>query len=889
MKKNIRLVLWAAILGGIGSLWILVQAQAQTNEQGGGRIDAFTFYIPYPADILDDQFETALSDAPPERPPSLIDNNIITLISIAIDRQGSIIYYDHWEDGYEANLSQPTQTSTQIWGDNNPANGMPPGYSTDLLASPDTGQDDVITLRNSVELPRDPGTLFYDGGDLLTSEGGAIAVTYTFWTDDPGPGPLFMDAWELYPTNRWGTRYRIPVGEDLAGTGPNQRPGFDIVGLNIQAVSNNTSVQIDLDNSGDFEISVTLNQGEQFTRLGTEGSVGSGSVLAGANIQASNPVQVHIFTGNPTSRYEARGYTIVPVDQLTFDYLSPRSSDGDFWLFNPDDDDLEVRVETAITPPETIIVPADSTIKYPPAGLSPATGMRFTSADERSFSVLATFDETDVQDWGYAVLPFNRLATQALVGLGLGNVREPPNNDQSRIYVTAVEETTIFVDYDNDGNVDAGFDVSPLSETFITDPEDNDMTGAFLFTSDDTPFATVWGQDQDADPGVPSLDAGTGIVPLPSMLLQKTFRMAEDVDCTGSVTVADAVEFRLQYFSQTVNTIHNVVIADNLPASVTYIPNSTQLNGAPVPDSSSGTPFLLDEGGLNVGDLAAMGTGLLTFRVTVNETGVPIINQALISSEELPQGSDLVVIFTATDARTPLYHIHQTILDPADGFTSGGQTITFSVSITNTGSEIISAFPLQNVFDPTHLAFLGAVPPPETTVPGQVEWVDLTNTFGDLVPGATINLTVNLIVLENVPPDLIQTNLRAIGVGGELSNGTILPTCSDVTALNIRPAQAPTPSPTVTNTPTSPPPPTNTPKSPDNPTPPPPPPSTPTGTPVAVNIPVPTSTVFPVNLLPETGQREKLGTWAGFWGWLVFGTIMAGVCHICWRISRLRT
>ncbi|MBE7469417.1 MAG: IgGFc-binding protein [Anaerolineales bacterium] len=882
MKKHIRLVLWATILGGIASLWILVQAQAQSNEQGGGRIDAFTFYIPYPADILDDQFETALSDAPPDRPPSLIDNDIITLISIALDREGSVIYYDHWEDGYESNLSQPTQASTQIWGDNNPANGIPPGFTTDLLATPGTSQDDVITLRNTVALPRDPGAFFYDGGDLLTSEGGAIAVTLSFWTADPGPGPLFMDAWELYPTNRWGARYRVPVGEDLAGTGPNQRLGFDIVGLNIQAVTDNTSVQIDLDNSGDFETTVTLDQGEQFTRLGTEGPPGSNSVLAGANIRASNPVQVHIFTGNPASRYEARGYTIVPVDQLTSDYLAPRSSDGDFWLFNPGDDDLEVRVQTAITGTETIIVPADSTIKYPSVGLSAATGMRFTATDGRPFSVLAAFDENDVQDWGYALLPFNRLATQALIGLGLGNVREPPTNNQSRIYVTAVEETTIFVDYDNDGNVDAEFDVSPLSETFITDPEDNDMTGAFLFTSDETPFATVWGQDQDADGALPSLDAGTGIVPLPSLLLQKTFRVAEDADCTGSVTVADAVEFKLQYFSQTINTIHNVVITDNLPASVAYIPNSTQLNGAPIPDNSGGTPFPLDEGGLNVGDIGSMGTGLLTFRVTVNDTGVPIINQAIISSEELPQGSDLVVIFTATDARNPLYQIEQTIIDPADGFVSSGQTVTISLSIANTGSETITEFSLQDSFDPTHLAFQGAVPPPETTAPGQIDWTDLTNTFGDLSPGAVANLTVNLVVLENLPPDLTETSLQAVGSGGRLSDGTILPVCSDVAVLNIKPAQIPTPSPTLTAIPTS----TATPKPPDTP-PTPPPPSTPAGTPIAVNIPAPTSTVFPVNLLPETGQRETPGTWGMGWSWLFFGAVIAVICWF-WRSSQLR-
>ena len=331
-----------------------------------------------------------------------------------------------------------------------------------MLATTATPNDDVITLRNIVALPRDPVTLFFDGGDTLTSQGGAIAVSLTFWTDEPGPGPLFSDAWELYPTNRWGTEYRIPIGENLAGSGPNQRFGFDIVGLNVQAVQDGTNVEIDLDANGSFETTVILNQGQQFTRFGTEGGIGPDSTLVGARIRASSPVQVHLISTNPQSRYEMRGYTMVPFNQWASDYVAPRSSDGDFWLYNPNNSDLTIGVETSITAPTTLIIPANSTVKYPPQGLSSATGVRFTSSDGQRFYGLATLDAADLQDWGYALLPFNRLATQALIGLGLGNVNEPPDGDESRIYVTVVEATTIFVDYDNDSMVDASFSGSPI-------------------------------------------------------------------------------------------------------------------------------------------------------------------------------------------------------------------------------------------------------------------------------------------------------------------------------------------------------------------------------------------------------------------------------------------
>ncbi|MCK6625355.1 MAG: IgGFc-binding protein [Anaerolineae bacterium] len=872
MKKHIRLVLWATILGGIASLWILVHAQAQSNEQGGGRIDAFTFYIPYLTDILDDQFNTGQSTT------DLTNVDIETIISIAVQREGTIIYYDEWEDGLEPDLTRPIQPTTKIWGDGSPNNNGPTetvhGLPNDDLLREGT----VITLRNIVDLPRDQADFFFDGSDLLTAIGGPIAVSLTFWTAPPGPGILFADAWELYPTNRWGRNYRIPIGENLAGNGPNQRLGFEVVGLNVQAVSNNTEVRIDADANGDFETTVTLNQGEQFNRLGTRSGIGPDSVLVGARVEASEPVQVHLFTAYPNSTYEARGYTLVPLDQWSNDYLAPRSSDGDFWLYNPDDEELEIQVETTLTNPTTITIPSNSTVKYPESGLMEATGTCFSSTDGRAFSGLAAFDEADAQDWGHVLLPFNRLATQTLIGLGLGNNNQPPDNDQNRIYVTAVEETTLTVIYSNGARRD--FEVSPLEEVDIVDPDNHDMTGAFLFTSNEVPFATVWGQDQDADPALPSIDAGTGIVPLPALLLQKTFAISEDVDCTGSVTVGDSIQFRLHYFNETANSVRNIFLSDTLPGTVVYVPNTTLLNGAPIPDSGT-TPFPFDEGGYHVGDLGAFGAGSATFEVRISDGASPIVNQAEVRSEDLPQSSDSVIVFTPTQTNAPLYQIDLRVIDPADGLVSGGQVVTFSLVVTNTGSETITSFPLRTTFEIQYLTFQNAAPPPDGVDAGQISWNDLTSSFGDLAPSAAMNLTVNWAVLENLPPTAIATSLRTIGSGGTLSDGTILPACSDVAVLSIEPAQIPTPSPTSTPLPTS----TAISEPPDTPTPPP--PSTPAGTPIAVNIPAPTSTVFPVNLLPETGRRETPGAWGMDWSGLFFGVAIAVICWF-WRNSQLR-
>ena len=82
---------------------------------------------------------------------------IETVISLTVSTDNSIIYYDHWEDGYESDLDNPTQSSTQVWGDNDPSNGIAPGFTTDVLNA-----GDIIALENTVTVPRDSNAIFYD-------------------------------------------------------------------------------------------------------------------------------------------------------------------------------------------------------------------------------------------------------------------------------------------------------------------------------------------------------------------------------------------------------------------------------------------------------------------------------------------------------------------------------------------------------------------------------------------------------------------------------------------------------------------------------------------------------------------------------------------------------
>ena len=58
-------------------------------------------------------------------------DDVRTIISITGAVDGTFVYYDHWEDGFELDLSSPVQATTETWGDGNVGNGAPPGCVLD--------------------------------------------------------------------------------------------------------------------------------------------------------------------------------------------------------------------------------------------------------------------------------------------------------------------------------------------------------------------------------------------------------------------------------------------------------------------------------------------------------------------------------------------------------------------------------------------------------------------------------------------------------------------------------------------------------------------------------------------------------------------------------------
>ncbi len=188
---------------------------------------AQTYFVPLPEDELNATFESI---------NSVKDGDINNIISIAVGAAGTILFYDHWEDGYDPNPTDPLlkQASTEIWGDNDAATGVGPGGVDDFSGGESVVLTSAVPPASSY---RNPNTFLFDGADRVQSSF-PIAMTRAAYPDTPGS--LMAGAVEMLDTDSWGTSFISPVGQDTAdtsGTDP-----FEYSTVYVQAGEDDTTV-----------------------------------------------------------------------------------------------------------------------------------------------------------------------------------------------------------------------------------------------------------------------------------------------------------------------------------------------------------------------------------------------------------------------------------------------------------------------------------------------------------------------------------------------------------------------------------------------------------------------------------------------------------------------
>ncbi|HND52801.1 MAG TPA: DUF4347 domain-containing protein, partial [Pirellulaceae bacterium] len=313
-------------------------AHVQTSWAGELLI-AQEYYVPLPSDQLRSTYVALYPSA---------GTTLDSVIGITVAQPSAILYYDQWEDGYETNIESPTQSTTQVWGDGNPANGIPPGFATDILNA-----SSVITLRNNIATPRNSGTILYDGRDRIVSNK-AITVSTSAWATTPGT--VLADAGEVVPVNNWGTDYRAPIGQNAPSGAAGAAFGqmFEYVSMFVMASQNGTTIAIDKDGNGTTDITTTLSQGQGYQV--------NGGIMVGARVTSNNPIQVQLVTGNIGATYEMRWFSLYPFSQWGTSYYAPvgttvATAPAATFLYNPGTTALTVTVDSLAGSGVSIIVP----------------------------------------------------------------------------------------------------------------------------------------------------------------------------------------------------------------------------------------------------------------------------------------------------------------------------------------------------------------------------------------------------------------------------------------------------------------------------------------------------------------------------------------------------
>jgi hypothetical protein len=113
------------------------------------------------------------------RPP------MVSLVSVTISTDKTVVWVDHWEDGFDDDVTIATARTTEIWGDGNATNGCSPMITSCTNALDVLMAGASIVIQNLVNLPRVKTEIRYDGGDRIQSSF-PIAVTRAGYSSTPG-------------------------------------------------------------------------------------------------------------------------------------------------------------------------------------------------------------------------------------------------------------------------------------------------------------------------------------------------------------------------------------------------------------------------------------------------------------------------------------------------------------------------------------------------------------------------------------------------------------------------------------------------------------------------------------------------------------------------------
>jgi len=180
----------------------------------------------------------------------------------------------------------------------------------------------------------------------------------------------------------------------------------------------------------------------------------------------------------------------------------------------------------------------------------------------------------------------------------------------------------------------------------------------------------------------------------------------------------------------------------------------TAATGVTVLDDVCGAPAYVS-GDMDLdGELDIDEVWTYTCNCTVTGTAPnPLVNVVEVTSIQ-PDLDPLDNVDTwSIDLYTAGIQVEKELVEPGDGEACIGETVYFTVTVTNNGTIPLETVPLTDAYDSSKLDYTGADPAPDNVdeALGVLEWVDLTGP-GSLGPGLTIAVEVNFTAEASTQP-----------------------------------------------------------------------------------------------------------------------------------------
>ncbi len=679
---------------------------------------AHQYFVPFDDNDLWDMFDEKLLCHGSGHIGAVLNSSIFLVSSY----DGTVYYYDHWEDGYDADPLVPS-ASTEV--------GVLDAGAVQLFQS-------NITKAALGTFP-----YLYDGRDRVTVFG--ERATFVRMVYPESPGTVLASAWEISEVADWGVSFVTVLGEDLDFNGE-IADDSDFSGISVMAVLPNTQVYYK------GSLAATLATGGSYFINGADDGAGGGGVDSTDSITATAPVQVQMLVGGCGNANSGNGHSLDPIERWGDAYWSPVPGfscvgyDSDLYVHNPGNAGIVV---TATSNLGTVAmpVPAHTTRSLLDYARSAAgwedisngsSGVHLYSAD-KFWGVGVVDSATDgtgdshTYDWSFSLVPEYDLSSQVVVGYAPGTGAASPANNGNSAFVTAITNTVIYVDLNQDGLADPfdmngdgdaadnnafavaawdeplsalGIPLSPGQTVRVGDPRDRNLQGALIYTLDyQHKIAAAWGQDLCiAGTGAPYLDLGYTIYPLPVPTLSKRDDLAVDADFTGDVSPGDTITYTLSLNNNGLGSMNDVILTDTLPFTYTDFAVGSLIITTPPPigtieyynGATWGTTSIFNAQAFRVTwpTIGPQQEVTLTFRVQLH-TNIPltvteITNVAVVDSPKTdPKWSEDPDDPLDPDTDTPIGRPQLKLEKSASpSVVLPGDLVTYTVVLTNTGTGI---------------------------------------------------------------------------------------------------------------------------------------------------------------------------------------------------------